>query len=55
MNLKEKSTDLWVYDLLKEANLNLDAQGSTIKEINDALKTASKEELGKQDFQNMLE
>lgn len=42
MNLKEKSTDLWVYDLLKEAELNLDAQGSTIKEIDDALKTASK-------------
>lgn len=43
---KEKSTDLWVYDLLKEANIYLDPQGSTIKEINDALKTASKRGTG---------
>lgn len=50
MNLKEKSTDLWVYDLLKEAGLNLEAQGSTIKEINDALKTASKRGTGKVGF-----
>lgn len=50
MNLKEKSTDLWVYDLLKEADLNLDPQGSTIKEINDALKTASKRGTGKVGF-----
>lgn len=50
MNLKEKSTDLWVYDLLKEAELNLDAQGSTIKEIDDALKTASKRGTGKVGF-----
>ena len=42
MSRKEKSTDLWVYDLLKEAELYLDAQGSTIKEIDDALKTAYK-------------
>ena len=39
---KEKSIDLWVYDLLKDANVYLDPQGSTIKEINEALKTASK-------------
>lgn len=44
---KEKSTDLWVYDLLKEANISLDPQGSTIKEINEALKTASKRGTGK--------
>ena len=50
MKLKEKSTDLWVYDLLKEAELNLDAQGSTIKEIDDALKTASKRGTGKVGF-----
>lgn len=50
MNLKEKSTDLWAYDLLKEAGLNLEAQGSTIKEINDALKTASKRGTGKVGF-----
>jgi hypothetical protein len=41
--IKEASTDLWVYDLLKEAGLNhFTPQGSTIKEINEALKTASK-------------
>lgn len=39
---KEKSTDLWVYDLLKDVGLSLDPQGSSIKEIDDALKTASK-------------
>lgn len=46
MNLKEKSTDLWVYDLLKEADIYLDPQGSTIKEISKALKTASKRGTG---------
>lgn len=50
MNVKEKNTDLWVYDLLKEAEINLDAQGSTIKEIDDALKTASKRGTGKVGF-----
>lgn len=50
MKLKEKSTDLWVYDLLKEAELNLDAQGSNIKEIDEALKTASKRGTGKVGF-----
>lgn len=38
---KEVATDLWVHDLLKEAEIELDAQGSSIKEIDDALKTAS--------------
>lgn len=37
---KEVRTDLWVYDLLKQANIKLDPQGSSIKEINTALKTA---------------
>lgn len=40
---KEASTDLWVYDLLKEAGLDhFTPQGSNIKEIHNALKTASK-------------
>lgn len=40
---KEANTDLWVYDLLKEANLDFfSPQGSNIKEIHEALKTASK-------------
>ena len=47
MSRKEASTDLWVHDLLKEAGLELEAKGSMIKEINDALKTASKRKTGK--------
>lgn len=50
MAKKEAVTDLWVYDLLKEANLNLSPQGSTIKEIDEALKTASKAGTGKVGF-----
>lgn len=42
MSKKEVKTDLWVHDLLNEANVKLDAQGCTIKEIDEALKTASK-------------
>ncbi len=50
MSKKEASTDLWVHDLLKEAGIELDAQGSTIKEIDEALKTASKRRTGKVGF-----
>lgn len=50
MAKKEASTDLWVHDLLKEAGIELDAQGSTIKEIDEALKTASKRRTGKVGF-----
>lgn len=46
----EASTDLWVYDLLKEADLALDPQGSSIKSINEALKTASKKGTGNVGF-----
>lgn len=46
MAKKEASTDLWVYDLLKDAEIELDPQGSSIKEIDDALKTASKKGTG---------
>lgn len=46
MAKKEVKTDLWVYDLLKEAGLNLSAQGSDILEIDNALKTASKSGTG---------
>lgn len=42
MAKKEIKTDLWVNSQLIEAGLNLSAQGSEIKEIDDALKTASK-------------
>lgn len=47
MAKKEASTDLWVYDLTKEAGLKLHPQGSEIHEIDKALKTASKAGTGK--------
>ncbi|MBQ9788755.1 MAG: N-6 DNA methylase [Lentisphaeria bacterium] len=50
MAKKEIKTDLWVYDLLKESGINLEAQGSSIKEINEALKTASKKGTGNVGF-----
>lgn len=52
MAKKEATTDLWVYDLLKEAKIQdkFTAQGSTIKEINEALQTASKRGTGKVGF-----
>lgn len=50
MGKKEAKTDLWVYNLLKEANIELEPQGSSIKEINEALKTASKNGTGKIGF-----
>lgn len=48
MAKKEKSTDFWVYDLLKTAEIAdyFDAQGSSIKELDNALKTASKSKTG---------
>lgn len=46
MAKREVKTDLWVWKLLEEAGISLDAQGSEIKEINDALKTASKSGTG---------
>ena len=50
MAKKEVRTDLWVFTLLNEADIHLDPQGSTIKELNDALKTASKRGTGKAGF-----
>lgn len=50
MAKKEVKTDLWVRDLLKEAGLELEPQGSSIKELDDALKTASKSGTGKVGF-----
>lgn len=43
----EAKTDLWVNSLLEEAGLNLEPQASSIKEINEALKTASKSGSGR--------
>ena len=50
MAKKEVKTDLWVYELLKEADIELDPQGSSILEIENALKTASKSKTGKVGF-----
>ena len=50
MAKKEVKTDLWVYDLLKQAEIQLDAQGSNIKEIDEALKTTSKKGTGNVGF-----
>lgn len=50
MAKKEIKTDLWVYGLLKQANISLDPQGSSIKEIDMALKTASKKGTGNVGF-----
>lgn len=46
MAKKEVITDLWVHELLKEAVIGLTPQGCNIKEIDDALKTASKSKTG---------
>lgn len=47
MAKKEIKTDLQISRLLDEADIKYDAQGSDIKEINEALKTASKNKTGK--------
>lgn len=51
---KEKNTDMWVHDLLTSANIKHEADGSDIKEINEALKTASKRNTGKVGSQNLF-
>jgi len=50
MAKKEAKTDLWVYTILKEANIELEPQGSSILEINNALKSASKSGTGNVGF-----
>lgn len=47
MAKKEIKTDLWVARQLDDCAIEYDAQGSNIKEINDALKSASKRGTGK--------
>lgn len=46
MAKKEIKTDLWVYGLLQEAGLDLTPQGCDIKEVAEALQTASKSKTG---------
>jgi len=50
MAKKEIKTDIQIYKLLEDAGIKYDAQGSSIKEINDALSTASKKQNGKAGF-----
>ena len=46
MAKKEVKTDLWVYELLQEADIHLTPQGCDIIEIDEALKPASKSNTG---------
>ena len=52
MAKREANTDLWVYDMLKDVNIDkcFSAQGSTILEVNKALSTASKRGTGQVGF-----
>ncbi len=50
MAKKEAKTDFWIYSLTKEANIELEPQGSSIVEIDNALKSASKSGTGKVGF-----
>jgi len=50
MAKKEILTDFWVYEMLKEANVDLHPQGSNIKEIETALQSASKAGTGNVGF-----
>ncbi|MDR0908385.1 MAG: SAM-dependent methyltransferase [Spirochaetaceae bacterium] len=47
MAKKEANFDLYIYDLLQDAQIDATAQGSSVPEINKALKTASKRQTGK--------
>ena len=50
MAKKEANFDLYIHDLLVEAGIQADTQGSNIVTINEALKTASKHQTGKAGF-----
>lgn len=50
MAKKEIKTDFWVYSLLQSANIDATAQGSNIKEVDEALKSASKKGTGESGF-----
>lgn len=54
MGKKEVKTDFWVSELLKEADLDLEPQGSSIKELDEALKTASKSGTGNVGFPEFI-
>lgn len=46
MAKKEANFDLFIYDLLKESKIKADTQGSTVIDIDKALKSASKHQTG---------
>lgn len=50
MAKKEVRTDLWVAEQLKESGIDFDPQGSTVKGLDEALKTASKRGTGNVGF-----
>lgn len=50
MSKKEKNLDIFISKLLDNAKIKYSADGSSIKEINDALKTASKKGTGRVGF-----
>ena len=50
MAKKESNFDLYIHDLLVEAGIHADTQGSNIIEINNALKSASKHKTGNVGF-----
>lgn len=50
MAKKEVRTDLWVAKQLDECKIHFDAQGSEVKEIDEALKSASKRGTGNAGF-----
>ncbi|MEQ8548723.1 MAG: N-6 DNA methylase [Cyclobacteriaceae bacterium] len=50
MSKKEKNLDIFISKLLDSAKIKYSADGSSIKEVNDALKTASKKGTGKVGF-----
>lgn len=50
MAKREANFDLYIHDLLVEAGIHADTQGSNVIEINNALKTASKHQTGNVGF-----
>lgn len=54
MSKKEKNLDIFISKLLDSAKIKYSADGSGIKEINDALKTASKKRTGKVESEVLL-
>jgi len=54
MAKKEANFDLYIHDLLVEAGIQADTQGSNIVEINNALKTASKHQTAKSHYDEVV-